>query len=62
MKSFIVAACLILGASSFALVSPAQAEVDVNLPGVHIDANHGRHDEGRRHEVERRRDHCDHCR
>jgi hypothetical protein len=47
MKSILVAACLTIGASMVALVSPAQARVDINLPGVHIDTGHHHHDWGR---------------
>jgi hypothetical protein len=41
MRSILLAACLAIGASTVALVAPAQARVDINLPGVHIDS--GRH-------------------
>jgi hypothetical protein len=61
MKSLLLAACLALGAGSFALVAPAQARVDISLPGVHIDAGHRHHyGEWRRHE-EWRHDHCWNC-
>ena len=52
MRSLVFATCLALGAGSTAMVAPAQARVDINLPGVHIGSGHHRdwrRDE-RRHE------------
>lgn len=58
MKSIFFSACLALGAGAFALVTPAQARVNVDLPGIHIHEgnhhDHWRHEEWRRREAERR--------
>jgi hypothetical protein len=60
MRSLLFATCLALGAGSVALVAPAQARVNIDLPGIHIgDGYRGgewRHDGWRRHEEWRRRE------
>jgi hypothetical protein len=60
MRSILLATCLVLGSAGAAFVTPARAEVDIRVPGVHIDTGRDHHEDWRRHERFEHERHCEH--